>query len=311
MARTVSCRRGSAAAAVAVLLACVFSMSSGFALRGGWQAPGAGARGPVGGAAACRGGARGALAARAQLDAVEAKAVQRFTKSYDKLCKTCPTRLQPRVDTLEEMIVGLPEDELKLLAAKVALRLSGHDGAALAAGLPGAAAVGGGMAALAAPAEHLEVEGSMGMDKAMPENKDKMTGKEDKMAVEIDMSKAEKKRAKLERKVQEREMDRAVYHAELKFLEHLDGAAAADAQVKPEEAAAKFLEVPASCEGDRMEMEKKLQERCAEAAMMTAEKREIRSLKVQEKVLKCTRKIKECSAELAMLASPAMAAPAC
>ena len=40
---------------------------------------------------------------RCQLDKVEASAVQRMTKGYDKLCKNCPTRLQPRVDTLTEV----------------------------------------------------------------------------------------------------------------------------------------------------------------------------------------------------------------
>ena len=57
------------------------------------------------------------------LSAVEAKRVQRFTTGYDKLCKTCPTLLQPRVDTLTEMIVGLTEDERKELMANVARRL--------------------------------------------------------------------------------------------------------------------------------------------------------------------------------------------
>ena len=39
-------------------------------------------------------------------EALEKSAVQRFTVGYDKLCKNCPTRLQPRVDTLTEMILG-------------------------------------------------------------------------------------------------------------------------------------------------------------------------------------------------------------
>jgi hypothetical protein len=50
--------------------------------------------------------ARGAprvVGLRCQLDKVEASAVQRMTKGYDKLCKNCPTRLQPRVDTLTEV----------------------------------------------------------------------------------------------------------------------------------------------------------------------------------------------------------------
>lgn len=40
---------------------------------------------------------------RCQISKVEASAVQRMTKGYDKLCKNCPTRLQPRVDTLTEV----------------------------------------------------------------------------------------------------------------------------------------------------------------------------------------------------------------
>jgi hypothetical protein len=41
---------------------------------------------------------------RSQMDKIEASAVQRMTKGYDKLCKNCPTRLQPRVDTLTEVL---------------------------------------------------------------------------------------------------------------------------------------------------------------------------------------------------------------
>ena len=43
------------------------------------------------------------LALRCELNKIEASAVQRMTKGYDKLCKNCPTRLQPRVDTLTEV----------------------------------------------------------------------------------------------------------------------------------------------------------------------------------------------------------------
>jgi len=57
------------------------------------------------------------------LQKVEAAAVKRF-KNYDKLCKTCPTLLQPRVDTLTEMIMnGLTRDERDELLAKVAARM--------------------------------------------------------------------------------------------------------------------------------------------------------------------------------------------
>jgi len=61
---------------------------------------------------------------RSQLDKVEVSAVQRMTKGYDKLCKNCPTRLQPRVDTLTEMIVGLPADEREELFKMVTQRAS-------------------------------------------------------------------------------------------------------------------------------------------------------------------------------------------
>lgn len=54
---------------------------------------------------------------------VEAAGVKRFAVGYDKLCKSCPTRLQPRVDTLTEMIVGLPDTEREDLMKNVARRL--------------------------------------------------------------------------------------------------------------------------------------------------------------------------------------------
>ena len=57
------------------------------------------------------------------LTKIEGAAVKRFTVTYDKLCKACPTRLQPRVDTLTEMILGLPDDERARLMDTVAKRL--------------------------------------------------------------------------------------------------------------------------------------------------------------------------------------------
>lgn len=60
---------------------------------------------------------------RSQMDKIEASAVQRMTKGYDKLCKNCPTRLQPRVDTLTEMIMGLPTSERDELLKVVAQRM--------------------------------------------------------------------------------------------------------------------------------------------------------------------------------------------
>lgn len=57
------------------------------------------------------------------LSKVETSAVTRFTIGYDKLCKNCPTRIEPRVDTLTAMILGLPEDEIEILMNNVAARL--------------------------------------------------------------------------------------------------------------------------------------------------------------------------------------------
>lgn len=56
---------------------------------------------------------------------IEAVGVQRFTRGYDKLCKSCPTRIQPRVDTLTEMIMGLPDIERDKLMQILAERLPG------------------------------------------------------------------------------------------------------------------------------------------------------------------------------------------
>ena len=57
------------------------------------------------------------------LSKIEGVAVDRFTIGYDKLCKSCPTRLQPRADTLAEMILGLPIEERNELMDTVAKRL--------------------------------------------------------------------------------------------------------------------------------------------------------------------------------------------
>lgn len=55
---------------------------------------------------------------------IQSQAVKRFTIGYDKLCKNCPTRLQPRVDTLTEMIMGLESQEREELLQAVARRIS-------------------------------------------------------------------------------------------------------------------------------------------------------------------------------------------
>ena len=58
------------------------------------------------------------------LNRIETTAVKRFTTRYDKLCKSCPTRLQPRVDTLEEMIMGLPVQERETLLSNIDQRIN-------------------------------------------------------------------------------------------------------------------------------------------------------------------------------------------
>jgi len=57
------------------------------------------------------------------MNKLETASVKRFTIGYDKLCKNCPTRLQPRVDTLTEMILGLDDKEREELMSKVSKRL--------------------------------------------------------------------------------------------------------------------------------------------------------------------------------------------
>ena len=57
------------------------------------------------------------------LDKLETAAVKRFTITYDKLCKSCPTRIEPRIETLEEMIMGLPIEDREQLLTNVARRV--------------------------------------------------------------------------------------------------------------------------------------------------------------------------------------------
>jgi hypothetical protein len=54
-----------------------------------------------------------------QLDRIEAKAVEKFTTQYEKLCKTCPSRLQPRVETIIQLIAGLPSAEREHLFSRI------------------------------------------------------------------------------------------------------------------------------------------------------------------------------------------------
>mmetsp|Transcript_3624 Transcript_3624/g.5304 ORF Transcript_3624/g.5304 Transcript_3624/m.5304 type:complete len:295 (+) Transcript_3624:70-954(+) len=53
---------------------------------------------------------------------IESAAIKRFTR-FDKLCKTCPTLLQPKVSTLTEMIMGLPAEERDELLHTVTRRI--------------------------------------------------------------------------------------------------------------------------------------------------------------------------------------------
>lgn len=73
--------------------------------------------------------ARIGIGAGEGLSKLEKKSVQRFTTGYGKLCKTCPTLLQPRVDTLTEMIIGLTGAERMELMSNVARRLDDEVGA--------------------------------------------------------------------------------------------------------------------------------------------------------------------------------------
>ena len=62
---------------------------------------------------------------RCALDKVEGKSVERFTKQFDKLCKTCPTRLQARPDTVVAMFQGLRDDEKEAALAQMKDIMSG------------------------------------------------------------------------------------------------------------------------------------------------------------------------------------------
>lgn len=53
---------------------------------------------------------------------IEGAAVKRFTQ-YNKLCKTCPTLLQPKIATLEELIMGLSTTDRQELLNNVAERM--------------------------------------------------------------------------------------------------------------------------------------------------------------------------------------------
>ena len=58
----------------------------------------------------------------AAMSKVENAAVKRFQR-FDKLCKTCPTLLTPKIATLEELIMGLSESDRNELLINVAQRV--------------------------------------------------------------------------------------------------------------------------------------------------------------------------------------------
>lgn len=221
---------------------------------------------------------------------------------------------------------------MRLLAAKVALRLSGHDAAALMGGAADAAPAMMPMAAAPVPQMGMEMgKEEMKMDK---EKKMKMDG-----SMGMEMGEREKKMMKLQNKIKERDMELVVYKGELAFIEgleaggerpagpfdsvardliasmavpvneHLSSArdehycASAAATMLPDHAAADAgVRWQASCgDMERMEMEKELTMKLEKVSVLPAEERGIRGMKVQEKIMKCTRKIRECKMELGMM----------
>jgi len=67
------------------------------------------------------------VTARTPTSKLENAAIQRFTVTYDKLCKNCPTRLEPRVETITEMILGLPLEERQRLMMGLEKRFNADD----------------------------------------------------------------------------------------------------------------------------------------------------------------------------------------
>jgi len=57
---------------------------------------------------------------------IETARAKRF-QEFHKLCKTCPTLLQPKVDTLTEIVLGLSEPEREELWSNVARRIQEQD----------------------------------------------------------------------------------------------------------------------------------------------------------------------------------------
>mmetsp|Transcript_20982 Transcript_20982/g.32884 ORF Transcript_20982/g.32884 Transcript_20982/m.32884 type:complete len:263 (-) Transcript_20982:78-866(-) len=211
-----------------------------------------------------------------EMDKVEVKAVERLVKQYDKLCKTCPTRLQPRLDNVAHMMLSLPEDERLQVMSQVKKSLK--EGSADGNGLIDVKAVSQGMSMGQMKQESKE------MDVPKPEMKPEkeMQMGQDKMA---------KKMRKLQEKIDKNMMKMMDREAKLKLLEEFKQG---------------NKEMPAE-EGLVKEW-KMLQE-------MSPERIEVRRLKLIEKKAKCERKVAECSLDLKELQACAeprpVASPVC
>lgn len=130
------------------------------------------------------------------------------------------------------MILGLPNDELKLLVAKVAVRMSGLNVAESMVGT-GASAIGskGACAAVGAPVgigEGMQVQdGQAGMNDGADVNDmqriEKMGGGVERDDMKVQKDKTQEMGYKLEKKIKEKQMDAAMYRAEQQFLQdHLE-----------------------------------------------------------------------------------------
>mmetsp|Transcript_34864 Transcript_34864/g.82134 ORF Transcript_34864/g.82134 Transcript_34864/m.82134 type:complete len:265 (-) Transcript_34864:150-944(-) len=210
-----------------------------------------------------------------ELTKIEEKSVQRMTKQFDKLCKTCPTRLQPRVDTITEMIVNLEEKERLEIFANVEMRLSNMDMEAKGDGeaMVGTVMMTNGMMKDEEMSEMSEDEKE---EKKMKMKEEKMKMKDEK---EMKMGEMEKKRMKLEGKIAKNTMKLEEAKQKLALVTSLDKEPGDEMMAK-----------------EVMELREK-----------SAEELEIYALKAQEKVFKYERKLAECRLKLKMLADPALA----
>jgi len=195
-----------------------------------------------------------------------------MTKQFDKLCKTCPTRLQPRVDTITEMIVNLDEAERQQIFANVEMRLScvevGKEGEMVGAIMY---TNGQDMEMMQTKTSDMSEEGEEEMRK-----KD-MKMKEEKLKEKMEVSKVEKERMKLEGKIEKNMMKLAEAKQRLESVTNFDK--------------------------NNVEHDK----HAAELVGKSEEELEICRLKAMEKVYKYERKAAESRLKLKMLGEPAMA----